>query len=56
MNSLANSNVRLVIARLLWNFDLESQPDNVDPNDTKEFGVREHLPLSIRLTSVNRAA
>jgi hypothetical protein len=51
--SLANSNVRLAITRLLWNFDLESQPDNIDPHDFKEFGLWEHYPLNIKLTSVN---
>lgn len=56
MKSLALSNIRLAITRLLWNFDLEAQPDNIDPHEFKEFGLWEHQPLNIRLTSVDRTA
>ncbi|KAJ5738141.1 hypothetical protein N7493_001296 [Penicillium malachiteum] len=47
--NLANVNLRLVLARLLWNFDLESQPDNVNPDDHLEYGVWQGVPLNIRV-------
>lgn len=43
--------MRLIIARLLWSFDLHSQPDNVDPHEHAEFGVWEGVPLRIQLTA-----
>jgi hypothetical protein len=52
MNSLANVTMRLVVARLLWNFDLHSQPDNVDPHEHLEYGVWEGVPLRIQVTPV----
>lgn len=51
MNSLANVNLRLITARLLWNFDLHAQPDNVDPHDHLEYGVWEGQPLRIRVSA-----
>ncbi|KAJ6009297.1 hypothetical protein N7522_004313 [Penicillium canescens] len=53
--NLAMSNMCLTLARLLWNFDLESQPDNIDPHESKEYGLWEHRPLNIKLTGVRRA-
>ncbi|EGD94501.1 hypothetical protein TESG_02017 [Trichophyton tonsurans CBS 112818] len=47
--NLAKVNLRLVIARLLWSFDLEAQPDNVDPHDHLEYGVWQGEPLRVRV-------
>lgn len=48
--------MRLIIARLLWNFDLEARPDNVDPHEMKEYGVWQGLvPLNLKLCDVRAA-
>lgn len=45
--------MRLIVARLIWNFDFEAQPDNVDPHELKEFGVWQgQVPLNVRITDV----
>jgi hypothetical protein len=45
--------MRLIITRLLWNFDLEAQPDNTDPHEMKEFGVWQGLvPLNLKVHDV----
>lgn len=45
--------MRLVMARLLWNFDFEAQPDNIDPHEYKEFGVWQgKLPLNLKLKDI----
>lgn len=54
MNSLAKMNLRLVMARLLWNFDLDAQPDNVDPHDHLEYGVWQGEPLRVRVKQAVR--
>lgn len=51
--NLTNLNMRLIVARILWNFDLEAQPDNVDPHELKEFSVWQgHVPLNVKLQKV----
>ncbi|KAE8354975.1 cytochrome P450 [Aspergillus coremiiformis] len=47
--NLANANMRLILARLLWSFDLEAQPDNVDPHELKEHGIWLGVPLKVKL-------
>lgn len=51
--SLAYLNMRLIMTRILWNFDLEAQPDNIDPHETTEFGVWQgQIPQNVRLTDI----
>lgn len=45
--------MRLIMTRILWNFDLEAQPDNIDPHETTEFGVWQgQIPQNVRLTDI----
>jgi hypothetical protein len=37
------------MARLLWNFDLESQPDNIGPHDQEEYGIWQGTPLRVKI-------
>ncbi|KAJ5354081.1 hypothetical protein N7541_006645 [Penicillium brevicompactum] len=54
--NLAYLNMRLIITRLLWNFDLEARPDNVDPHEMKEYGVWQGLvPLNLKLRDARAA-
>ncbi|CAG8080220.1 unnamed protein product [Penicillium olsonii] len=54
--SLAYLNIRLIIARLLWNFDLEACPDNIDPHEMKEYGVWQGLvPLNLKIRDLRAA-
>lgn len=42
--------MRLIVARLLWNFDFEAQLDNIDPHKLKEYGVWQgHVPLNLQI-------
>ncbi|KAJ5904765.1 uncharacterized protein N7473_001681 [Penicillium subrubescens] len=50
--NLANANMRLILARLLWNFDLEGQSDNVDPQLFKEHGIWKGTPLKTKLVDI----
>lgn len=52
--NLAKVNLRLVMARLLWNFDLAAQLDNVDPHDHLEYGVWQGEPLHVCLKDAVR--
>ncbi|KAJ6109657.1 hypothetical protein N7486_001892 [Penicillium sp. IBT 16267x] len=48
--NLAYLNMRLIVTRLLWNFDFEAQPDNIDPHELKEFGVWQgQVPLYLKI-------
>lgn len=48
--------MRLIITRLLWNFDLEARPDNVDPHEMEEYGVWQGLvPLNLKLRDARAA-
>lgn len=45
--------MRLIISRLLWNFDLEARPDNIDPHEMKEYGVWQGLvPFNLQLRDI----
>ncbi|KAJ5398155.1 hypothetical protein N7509_006268, partial [Penicillium cosmopolitanum] len=48
--NLTYLNMRLIVARLLWNFDFEAQLDNIDPHKLKEYGVWQgHVPLNLQI-------
>ncbi|KAK5990624.1 Cytochrome P450 monooxygenase lnbC [Cladobotryum mycophilum] len=47
--SHANSQLRLILSYLLWNFDFEACPGNVDPYDCLEYGTWQVEPLKLRL-------
>ncbi|GAB1317188.1 Isotrichodermin C-15 hydroxylase [Madurella fahalii] len=47
---LAYMESRLVLARLIWNFDLELMPESVDWTSQKTWVLYEKLPLNARLT------
>ncbi|QMW48306.1 cytochrome P450 [Aspergillus flavus] len=47
--NLANANMRIILARLLWNFDFEAQPDNTDPHELDEYGIWETKPLNLKI-------
>jgi hypothetical protein len=51
-HSHANSQIRLVLAHLLWNFDFENLPGNIDPNNFLEYGTWQVEPLMLRVSSV----
>lgn len=45
--------MRLIVTRLLWNFDFEAQPDNVDPHELKEYGVWQgQVPLKLKIHNI----
>jgi hypothetical protein len=48
--SFANSQIRLVLARLLWNFDFEALPGIANPHDFLEYGTWQVEPLMVRVT------
>ncbi|EFQ98022.1 averantin oxidoreductase [Nannizzia gypsea CBS 118893] len=48
--TFSNAILRLVIARLFWNFDLEAEPNNIDPHDTPEYAVWEAKPLWLKVS------
>ncbi|KAJ5597022.1 hypothetical protein N7450_003480 [Penicillium hetheringtonii] len=55
--NLAYLNMRLIVARLIWNFDFEAQPDNIDPHELKEYGVWQgQVPLNVRITDARSAS
>lgn len=56
LHSLAYLNMRLIVARLLWNFDFEARPDNIDPHELKEFGVWQgQVPLNLKIRDARTA-
>jgi cytochrome P450 len=50
--SLAYMESRLIIARLVWNFNLELMPESLDWNVQKTWVLSERGPLKARLTPV----
>jgi hypothetical protein len=53
MTSYANSQIRVVLSRLLWNFDFEAVPGNVDPHNYLEYGTWQVEPLMLRVTDAS---
>ncbi|KAK1147973.1 hypothetical protein N8T08_000489 [Aspergillus melleus] len=47
--NLAYNEMRVILARVLWNFDLELQPESLDWKDQKSFILWEKLPLMCKL-------
>jgi cytochrome P450 len=54
--SLAIMQTRLVLARLLWNFDIELMPESGDWANQKVFMTYEKRPMWVRITPVQRGA
>lgn len=56
MHSLAYAEMRLILARVLWNFDMELAPESIGINwpDQKTYFLWEKRPLKVRLTPVSR--
>ncbi|KAK3367963.1 isotrichodermin C-15 hydroxylase [Podospora didyma] len=52
--SLAYIEARIVFVKLLWNFDMELNPESKDWADQKTWVVYEKLPLMARLTLARR--
>ncbi|EZF31052.1 hypothetical protein H109_05539 [Trichophyton interdigitale MR816] len=48
--TFSNAILRLVTARLLWNFNLEAQPDNIDPHDLLDYSIWEAKPLRVKVS------
>ncbi|CAG8977132.1 hypothetical protein HYALB_00003353 [Hymenoscyphus albidus] len=48
--SLANAEMRLVLARVLWAFDLELQPESKNWIDQRAFALWEKPPLMVKIT------
>lgn len=53
-NSLANAELRTILARLIYNFDLELVDPNKDWLDQKVFFLWRKPPLHVYLTPVQR--
>jgi hypothetical protein len=47
--------MRLILARLLWRFDLELMPEAKDWNDQKIWLLWDKKKLWVKLTEVKRA-
>lgn len=52
--SLAYMETRMILARLIWNFDMELMPDSLDWNKQRVFLLYEKRPLQVKLTPVCR--
>ncbi|KAH8883758.1 cytochrome P450 [Thozetella sp. PMI_491] len=52
--NLAYAEMRLILVRLLWNFDLELQAESKDWQQQKVYVLWEKKPLSVKLTPVIR--
>ncbi|KAG7008551.1 hypothetical protein G7Y79_00005g016920 [Physcia stellaris] len=51
--SHANTQLRIILSRLLWSFDFEAQPGNIDPHEYLEYGTWEVKPLKLRVTEMS---
>jgi hypothetical protein len=52
--SLAYVEMRLILARMLWNFDLEMMPESEQWNEQKIFSFWDKGPLDVKLRRVKR--
>lgn len=50
--SHANTQLRLILSRLLWSFDFEACPSNVDPHEFLEYGTWQVEPLRLRVIDI----
>lgn len=55
LSSLAYVEMRLILARMLWNFDLELMPNSGRWNEQKILSFWDKGPLDVKLRRVNRA-
>lgn len=46
--------MRLIVARMIWNFDFELTAESENWSDQKVFFLWMKPPLSVKLTPVNR--
>lgn len=46
--------MRIILARVLWNFDLELMPDSRDWNEQDVYTLWEKGALNVKLTPVRR--
>jgi hypothetical protein len=54
IHSLAYAEMRVILARLLWNFDLTLEEESRRWIDMKAHGLWEKHPLMVKLTPVVR--
>lgn len=54
MYSLAYAEMRLVLVRVLWNFDLKLDPESVNWTDQKTYFLWEKKPLKVQLFPIRR--
>jgi cytochrome P450 len=52
--SLAYAEMRLLLARLIWNFDLELMPESRTWNDQKVFTLWQKGEINVKLSPVSR--
>ena len=52
--SLAYAEMRLIVAKLLWNFDMKLKDDSYDWTDQSSYVLWEKNPLMVTLTPVQR--
>lgn len=50
MYRLAYAEIRLILARVLWNFDMELDPSSTNWADQKTYFLWEKRPLKVRLS------
>jgi hypothetical protein len=54
MHSLAYAEMRLILAQVIWNFDMELTTESENWADQKIFSLWEKTPLYVKLTPVVR--
>lgn len=54
LSSLAYAEMRAILAKTFFNFDLELVDEKVDWFDQRVFGLWEKKPLMVRLKEVSR--
>ena len=54
LNSLAYAEMRLILARMIWNFDMELAPESQGWTDQLSFVVWDKPPLKVKLTPAAR--
>ncbi|KAL2179505.1 P450 monooxygenase [Thermothelomyces heterothallicus CBS 202.75] len=52
--NLAYAEMRLILARLLWNFDLELMPESRRWNEQKIYSLWDKGAINVKLTPVSR--
>jgi averantin hydroxylase len=53
--SLAYAEMRLILARVVWNFDMELGAESEHWTDQKVYGLWQKAPLYIKLTPVRHS-